>query len=63
MRRVTPREGCYISGHFMPGNTIVCYDLYSGGRSSTLFSRPNEFLPERYLADCLDEFKSDKRKA
>ena len=63
MRRIAPREGCYISGHFIPGNTIVCYDLYAGGRSSSLFARPHEFLPERYLADCPDEFKDDKRKA
>ena len=62
LRRITPPEGCFISEIYIPGNTIVSYDLWAGGRSAANFFRPLEFLPERYLADPPEEFKNDKRK-
>lgn len=61
-RRVTPPAGCIISGLFVPGDTIVANDLYAAGRSANLFHRPDKWLPERYLADCLEEFKDNKQK-
>lgn len=62
LRRITPPEACFISETYIPGNTIVGYDLWAGGRSAANFSRPNEFLPERYLPDAPEEFKNDNRK-
>ncbi|TVY15213.1 Cytochrome P450 monooxygenase hmp1 [Lachnellula arida] len=62
LRRIIPSEGCFITGSHVPGNTIVSYDLWAGGHSAENFFRPNEFLPERYLADPPKEFQSDKRK-
>lgn len=63
IRRLTPPEGCVISDLFVPGNSIVCFDLYAGGRSASLFHRPNDFCPDRYLPNPPDQFKDDKRKA
>lgn len=63
LRRIAPPEGCFITGSYIPGNTIVSYDLWAGGHSAENFFRPNDFLPERYLADPPKEFKNDKRKS
>ncbi|TVY23255.1 Cytochrome P450 monooxygenase [Lachnellula hyalina] len=62
LRRIVPPAGCFIGGSYVPRNTIVSYDLWAGGHSAENFFRPNEFLPERYLANPPDEFKNDKRK-
>ncbi|RDL35462.1 uncharacterized protein BP5553_07393 [Venustampulla echinocandica] len=62
LRRITPPEGCTISGHFIPGDTKVAVDLYAAGHSALNFTRPKEFIPERWLADPPLEFKGDNRK-
>lgn len=63
LRRITPPSGCFIGKDVFPGNTIVGYDMYAGGRSPTHFFRPEEFLPERYLPDPPEEFKNDNLKS
>jgi cytochrome P450 len=63
LRRMAPAEGCTISGHFIPGNTIVACDMYAAGRSSTNFARPSDFVPERHLPDTPEEFRNGKPKA
>jgi cytochrome P450 len=59
--RITPRQGCIIAGNFVPGNTCVSVNQWSANRSPSNFSRPEEFIPERWMGAA--EFKDDKRKA
>jgi hypothetical protein len=47
--RVTPPEGLYIDETWIPGNTIVVVPQYLLQRDARNFSRPLEFLPERWL--------------
>jgi cytochrome P450 len=63
LRRMAPAEGSTISGHFIPGNTIVACDMYAAGRSSSNFARPSDFVPERHLPDAPEEFRNGKLKA
>ncbi|CZR65384.1 related to isotrichodermin C-15 hydroxylase (cytochrome P-450 monooxygenase CYP65A1) [Phialocephala subalpina] len=59
LRRITPPEGWIISGHNIPGNTLVAVDMYAANRSASNFHRPHEFVPERWLADPPAEFAND----
>lgn len=47
--RVTPPEGLFIDEVFIPGNTIVVVPQYLLQRDARNFSRPLEFIPERWL--------------
>ncbi|RDL42248.1 uncharacterized protein BP5553_02227 [Venustampulla echinocandica] len=58
--RVTPPEGCMVAGHFVPGNAIVAVNQWSANHSTLNFTRPWDFVPERWLGDA--EFKDDKGK-
>jgi cytochrome P450 len=60
LSRVTPPEGCMIAGSFIPGNTCVSVNQWGASRSSSNFTRPTEFIPERWMG--APEFKDDKRK-
>lgn len=60
LSRVTPPQGCFIAGSFVPGNTCVAVNLWGASRSSSNFIRPNDFIPERWMG--APEFKDDKRK-
>ncbi|KAH8597073.1 putative cytochrome P450 [Bisporella sp. PMI_857] len=46
--RQTPPEGIDIEGTYVPGNMNVGCSQYALGRSEAAFSRPDEFLPERW---------------
>jgi cytochrome P450 len=59
--RVVPKEGCTIVGSYLPGNTVVAINQWSANHSPSNFTRPDEFLPQRWLGD--PEFENDKKKA
>jgi len=58
--RVTPKEGGYIrsTGHYIPPGTVISVSHYMVLHDATIFTRPKEFLPERWLGDGkrLDKF-------
>ncbi|KAL9106489.1 MAG: hypothetical protein Q9187_008552, partial [Circinaria calcarea] len=56
---VVPPEGDTICGHWISGNTGVSINQYAAFRSSTNFSFPDTFIPERWLDD--PRFKSDEK--
>lgn len=58
--RVTPPEGCFIAGRFVPGNTSVSVSQWGVNRSASNFVRPNDFAPQRWRGDA--EFRDDKLK-
>jgi cytochrome P450 len=58
--RLTLPGGCIIAGRWVPGNTCVAINQYAAFRSPLNFSRPKEFLPERWLG--APEFENDTRK-
>jgi cytochrome P450 len=60
LSRVTPPEGCFIAGRFIPGNTSVSVSQRGVNRSASNFLRPNEFAPQRWTGDA--EFWDDKLK-
>jgi cytochrome P450 len=47
--RVTPAEGGVVCGEWLPGGTDISFSQWSAYRSTLNFSRPNEFIPERWL--------------
>ncbi|TKA34700.1 hypothetical protein B0A54_13300 [Friedmanniomyces endolithicus] len=47
--RITPRGGVDICGELVPGGTFVAVNQYPAFRSSSNFSSPEEFRPERFL--------------
>ncbi|KAL2069223.1 hypothetical protein VTL71DRAFT_15561 [Oculimacula yallundae] len=48
--RMTPPEGTYIAGRFIPGNTQVIAPQWIIGRDERIFPRPTEFIPERWYS-------------
>ena len=48
--RQTSAEGLIVSGHFIPGKTVVAVPVYSLHRLERSFSKPLEFIPERWYA-------------
>ncbi|RSL58249.1 hypothetical protein CEP54_007900 [Fusarium duplospermum] len=50
LQRMTPPEGLRIGDTFIPGDTIVQVPSYTLQRDERAFSRPNEFLPERWTS-------------
>ncbi|KAK3670744.1 hypothetical protein LTR78_009436 [Recurvomyces mirabilis] len=48
--RVVSAAGAMICGQWVPGNTLVGVNQYPAFRSPTNFSKPNQFIPERFLA-------------
>lgn len=59
--RRTPPEGASICGHRVPGGVVVGVPHYTAYHSSQNFSKPDAFLPERWLADRDAEFEKDRR--
>jgi cytochrome P450 len=47
--RRTPAEGTSIAGTFVPGNTSVSISAWVAHRDPTLYPRPEEYIPERWL--------------
>lgn len=58
--RVTPPEGCFIAGNFVPGNTCVAVNCWAASHSSANFKQPYDFIPQRWLGD--EKYKDDNRK-
>ncbi|GLA84866.1 hypothetical protein AtubIFM56815_009087 [Aspergillus tubingensis] len=48
MPRLTPKEGMEICGEYMPGNTAVSVHHWATYRNARNFTRPDDFLPERW---------------
>ncbi|KAJ5490298.1 Cytochrome P450 [Penicillium expansum] len=48
--RLTPPEGLTIDGTFIPGNTNVYSPQYVLGRNPECYSKPDEFIPERWYS-------------
>ncbi|KAL2826293.1 cytochrome P450 [Aspergillus cavernicola] len=48
LQRLTPPEGIHIGERYIPGNVIVCMPLHTSYRDARSFTRPKEFLPERW---------------
>lgn len=61
--RIVPARGAIINGEHVPGGTVVSVDQWSTYSSPKNFSRPREFIPERWLADAPGEFLKDDKKA
>lgn len=63
MHRSVPKGGATIAGHYLPEGIVVGIPCYAAFRSATNFSRPNEFLPERWLAEQQADFGGDRKEA
>ncbi len=48
--RVVPEEGIRLHGHYIPAGTTVSSNAYCLHRQPEIFPRPNEWLPERWMA-------------
>lgn len=59
--RVVPETGDSICNNWVPGGTAVSVSQWATNRSPTNFSRPESFLPERFLGD--PNFEADQRHA
>ncbi|WEW56407.1 hypothetical protein PRK78_001850 [Emydomyces testavorans] len=49
--RVVPPSGTKLSGHFIPGGTVVGMSSHFVHRNEAVFDKPNEFIPERWLGE------------
>lgn len=49
LSRLSPPEGTYIAGYWVPGNTRVSVHPWSVVRDEANFHRPTEFIPERWV--------------
>jgi benzoate 4-monooxygenase len=59
--RRTTGQGTTIAGHFIPPDVTVSAPIYALHRNETLFRRPLDFIPERWLPD--EEFGKDEQEA
>ncbi|CAO2824466.1 unnamed protein product [Amaranthus hypochondriacus] len=44
-------EDCYIDGHLIPKGTRILVDIWKIHRDPRVWSRPNDFRPERFLVE------------
>jgi cytochrome P450 len=63
MHRSVPKGGATIAGHYLPEGVVVGIPCYATFRSATNFSRPDEFVPERWLPEQQQNFKGDRKEA
>jgi len=61
--RLLPRQGANIAGQYVPGGYMVGINQYSMFRSPLNFSRPEEFIPERFMLADKEEWRREKREA
>ncbi|KAE8374210.1 cytochrome P450 [Aspergillus bertholletiae] len=59
--RITPQGGNMICGNFIPGNTILSIWHYPTYRSPRFFTKPDSFMPERWMGD--PRFSNDQKRA
>ncbi|KAJ4244588.1 hypothetical protein NW762_014444 [Fusarium torreyae] len=57
--RQVPKGGATIDGEFVPGATSVAVNHYAAYHSPLNFTRPNEFIPERFID--IAAFPDDRR--
>lgn len=50
LRRIVPAGGALVSDHFIPSGTIISVYALAAGMYPGNFARPDEFVPERWLA-------------
>lgn len=55
--RRTPKDGAYILGEFIPGNTSVSMSAYVAHRDPRIFPDPESYRPERWLGDAGKELQ------
>ncbi|KAJ0373804.1 hypothetical protein COL26b_008003 [Colletotrichum chrysophilum] len=60
--RIVPPGGATIDGEFIPEGVSVGVHIYVANRSTANWTRPDEFIPERWLGKD-PEFAGDKRDA
>ncbi|KAI2473609.1 cytochrome P450 ClCP1 [Annulohypoxylon bovei var. microspora] len=58
MPRQAPKGGAYISGKFVPENTVVAVWQYAINHDPHFWTEPDTFAPERFMGD--PKFKSDQ---
>lgn len=51
LTRTVPSGGDSVAGEFLPGGTTVSVHAWSAAHSPRNFSRPDEYVPERWLDD------------
>ncbi|KAI0147946.1 cytochrome P450 ClCP1 [Hypoxylon sp. NC0597] len=56
--RQSPKGGVFISGKFVPENTVVAVWQYAINHDSRYWTEPDTFAPERFLGD--PKFKGDQ---
>ncbi|KAL9008298.1 MAG: hypothetical protein Q9173_006563 [Seirophora scorigena] len=70
MRRVVPEGGATVAGKFLPGGITVSVPQWAAYRSSSNFTSPSSFIPERWLmhedqsetpSKLLSPYASDRR--
>ncbi|KAF2005008.1 cytochrome P450 ClCP1 [Amniculicola lignicola CBS 123094] len=61
--RVVPAGGADVAGKWVAGGTSLQVNQYAANRLETNFTRPEAFVPERWLADSPEEFANDDRSA
>lgn len=49
--RQSPPEGLTVASTFIPGSTTICLPVHSLHRLPSCFSRPLEFIPERWYSE------------
>lgn len=57
--RRTTGDGVTIAGHFIPAGVTVSAPIYALHRNPTVFRKPLEFIPERWLPE--EEFGQDEQ--
>lgn len=58
--RIVPAQGAVICGKLVPPGTAVGVATWAASRAESNWTRPNEFLPERWIGD---GFSGDDRKS
>lgn len=61
--RVVPAGGAMVAGKWVPGGTSLQVMQYAANHSPSNFTRPDDFVPERWLANPPAEFANDDRAA
>jgi cytochrome P450 len=60
--RLVPPGGGTVAGRFLPERTLAGVPHWASFRSSYNFTRPEEFIPERFMGED-EQFATDKREA
>ncbi|KAH8804408.1 cytochrome P450 [Xylogone sp. PMI_703] len=54
LQREAPKEGCELSGYYIPGGTVVSMQCYTTQRDATVFDDPETFNPTRWMQEPRD---------